>query len=109
MNIYYAYMYTHTVHITVTCDYPPIQSSHCHIEMTGSQDIHPLIEGQFITYTCTCPPGFVLSGPNISVCTRNGNWEPELGEVVCIGDYCMTACISNCLCMHACLYIKPQA
>ena len=32
-----------------------------------------------------------MSGPNISVCTRNGNWEPELGEVVCMGDYCMTA------------------
>ena len=93
MNIYYTYMYTHTVHITVTCDYPPIQLPHCHIEMTGSQDIHPLIEGQFITYTCTCPPGFVLSGLNISVCTRDGNWEPELGEVVCIGDYCMTACL----------------
>ena len=41
-------------------------------------------EGKFITYTC--PPGFILTGPNASVCTGNGEWEPDPGRVDCIGD-----------------------
>ena len=51
---------------------------------SGSQDNHPLTEGQFITYTC--PTGFILSGPNMSVCTGNREWEPDPGQVDCIGD-----------------------
>ena len=43
------------------------------------------VEGQYITYTC--PRGFALTGPNISVCTGNGRWEPDPGQVDCIGDY----------------------
>ena len=43
------------------------------------------LEGQFITYTC--PPGYVLTGPNASVCMGNGELEPDPGEVECIGDY----------------------
>ena len=45
----------------------------------------PLIVGQVIAYTC--PHGFILTGSNASVCTGNGEWEPDLGEVECIGDY----------------------
>ena len=51
--------------------------------ITNSQG-NPYIEGQFITYTCL--PDFGLTGPNVSVCTGNGEWEPDLGEVNCIGD-----------------------
>ena len=43
------------------------------------------IEGRLITYTC--PPGFILTGPNASVCMGNGEWEPDPGQVDCIGDY----------------------
>ena len=50
---------------------------------TGSQD-YPLLEGQVITYTC--PPGFVQTGPNASVCTGNGEREPDPGAVDCIGN-----------------------
>ena len=49
-----------------------------------SSGSHPLIEGKHITYTC--PPGFVLTGPNASVCTGNGEWEPDPGQVDCLGD-----------------------
>ena len=56
--------------------------------VSGSQDSPP-IEGQFITYIC--PTGFVLTGPNASVCTGNGEWEPDPGQVACIGN-CMTVC-----------------
>ena len=73
-----SFIYTH---IAVTCDYPPTRGDV--VVVMGSDS--PLIEGQFITYTC--PPGFILTGPNASVCTGNGEWEPDPGEVDCIGDY----------------------
>ena len=83
---------THTLLLwyhTVTCNYPLTQSLHDPaVVVSGSQDSPP-IEGQFITYTC--PPGFILIGPNASVCTGNREWEPDPGQVACIGD-CMTAC-----------------
>ena len=51
--------------------------------VSGSQD-GPPIEGQFVTYTC--PPGIILTGPNASVCTGNGEWEPDPRDMVaCIG------------------------
>ena len=50
--------------------------------VSGSQDSPP-IEGQFIIYTC--PPGLVLTGLNASACTGNGEWEPDPGDVACIG------------------------
>ena len=52
--------------------------------VSGSQD-SPYRMGQFITYTC--PPGFVLNGPNASICTGNGEWEPDPGQMDCIGDW----------------------
>ena len=69
----------------VTCDYPPTQLLHHPIVLiSGSQDSPP-IEGQFITYTC--PPGFILTGPNMSTCMGNREWEPDPAEVDCIGNY----------------------
>ena len=77
-------IFTHA-HITVTCDYPPTQSLHDPVVVvSGSQDSPP-IEGQFITYTC--PPGFILTGPNASVCMGNREWEPDPGDVDCIGNH----------------------
>ena len=54
------------------------------VVVSGSQE-SPHREEQFITYTC--PTGLVLTGPNISVCTGNGEWEPDPGEVECIGNH----------------------
>ena len=81
--------YTYTLLHAVTCNSPPTLSLHDPVVVvSGSQD-SPLIEGQFITYTC--PPGFILTGPNVSVCTGNREWEPDPREVDCIGNY-MTVC-----------------
>ena len=68
----------------VTCDHPLTQlQNHLIVDMvSGSQD-RPLTEGQSITYSC--PPGFRLNGPNVSACIGNGEWEPDPGEVECIG------------------------
>ena len=72
--------------LTVTCDILPIQLLHHPIVVvSGFQDRHPFIEGQSITYTC--PTGFILTGSNMSVCTGNREWEPDPGQVDCIGDH----------------------
>ena len=72
------------MHNTVTCNYPPIQLQDPAVVVSGSQDSPP-IEGQFITYTC--PPGFVRTGPNVSVCMGNREWEPGPEKVDCIGNF----------------------
>ena len=70
--------------IAVTCDHLPIQLSYGKaIVVSGSQDRPPIV-GQFITYIC--PPGFTLTGPNASVCTGNREWEPDPGQVDCVGN-----------------------
>ena len=54
----------------------------------GSDKSRFPLEGQSITYTC--PNGYILTGPNTSVCTGNGEWEPDPGQVECIGEYLIT-------------------
>ena len=68
----------------VTCD-PPSQSLQEPVMIMDKESDIPIMEGQFITYTC--PARFILTGPNASVCTRNREWEPDPGEVDCIGNY----------------------
>ena len=70
------------IHYTVTCDNLPIQLFYRNVEVVLESPIR--VEGQFITYTC--PSGFVLTGPNVSVCVGNGEWEPDPREVACIGE-----------------------
>ena len=69
----------------VTCDDPPAQSLQDRVMIMDKESDIPIMEGQFITYTC--PSGFILTGPNASVCTKNREWEPDPGEVDCIGNY----------------------
>ena len=70
----------------VTCDLPSqlLVLERAVMVDAGSQII-PHRVGQIITYMCILS-GFALTGPNASVCTRNGEWEPDPGEVDCAGD-----------------------
>ena len=69
----------------VTCDLPDAeQLSHRHVTVVNVPQNQPRLEGQYITYTC--PPGRILTGPSVSVCTGNREWEPDPGELACIDD-----------------------
>jgi hypothetical protein len=37
------------------------------------------------TFTLSCPPGLVLIGPNLTTCTKTGEWEPDPNRLVCTG------------------------
>ena len=45
----------------------------------------PAVEGTNVTFSC--PPGLVLTRPDISTCMRNGEWEPNPGEIKCLGGH----------------------
>ena len=45
-----------------------------------SQDI-PVMEGINVSFRCRSE--FKLSGPNLSTCGSNGEWEPDPSEVEC--------------------------
>lgn len=82
-------MYTRTHHIqcqcyVVTCDHVPTEVLRDRVRVVKESHI-PKLEGEFITYTC--PSGSILTGPNVSVCTGNREWEPDPRLVECIGDY----------------------
>ena len=68
---------------TVACDLSKHLLHDPVVMISGSQE-SPHREGQVITYTC--PTGFILDGSNMSVCNENGEWEPDPGELDCIGD-----------------------
>ena len=58
----------------------------------------PALEGQSITFTCA--PGQVLNGSNQSTCMGNGKWEPDLGEVECIGEQFNPALLHVCVMIY---------
>ena len=45
--------------------------------------IDPALEGQTVTFSCAL--GQTLNGSNQSTCMGNGRWEPDPGDVECIG------------------------
>ena len=71
------------------------------MHVTGKPCNHPLSSGNLevnsinvmgITDSITegttamfsCPLGQILTGPNVSVCTGNGEWIPDTEEVQCV-------------------------
>ena len=59
--------------------------------------MYPAIEGANVTFSC--PPGRILTGPNVATCMRNGEWEPDLQELKCLGELGYNHCtiLNTCL------------
>lgn len=76
------------MHAAYTCRYPLILAPQVQdsIQQYPSSDINPAREGTVITFTCS-ESDLVLTGPNTTVCTNNGEWEPDPMEVACKGIY----------------------
>jgi hypothetical protein len=51
------------------------------MKVVGYMD--PAVEGT--TVILSCSPGKILSGPHASMCTGNGEWEPDPKKAECIG------------------------
>ena len=60
------------------CD-NPLKIIQTGVIIVGYED--PALERENITFSCLS--GAILSGPNPSMCMRNGEWEPDPREVVC--------------------------
>ena len=67
--------------LAVTCGHP-INLTDEPITVYGN--LYPAIEGSNVTFSC--PPRLVLTGPNMSTCMENGEWEPDIKEVKCLSD-----------------------
>ena len=57
--------------IAAKCGYPLVADNSPRI--TGYHD--PALEGATLTFSC--PPGKILTGPNMTICMKNGEWEPD--------------------------------
>jgi hypothetical protein len=63
------------------CDDPSVLI-HSDVIVMGFEG--PALRGENITFTY--PTGAMFSGPNSSMCTGNGEWEPDPSEVTCIHE-----------------------
>ena len=71
----------HHMHVTgKPCNHPLSSGQANSINIVGIAD--PIIEGT--TAIFSCPLGQTLTGPNVSVCTENGEWVPDTEEVQCV-------------------------
>ena len=68
--------------IIIIVDMYLILSASVRHEFIGYSD--PAVEGTSVYFSCHLE--LVLTGPNISTCVRNGEWEPDPREVECRGN-----------------------
>ena len=86
-------MYTHNYPIIVGCVNLHQAAVNSSIRISGHQI--STAEGSNVTFSC--PPGQALTGPNMSTCMGNGEWEPDPWELECKG---IATIIILLLCLH---------
>ena len=57
------------------------------VVIMGYSDTTPSLKGNTVNYTCYPGDLEILTGPNMSTCMENGNWEPDPTNVSCIGEF----------------------
>ena len=48
----------------------------------------------------SCPPGTVLTGPNMTICMANRSWEPDPESAVCKGESIILLAVIIVLMIH---------
>ena len=80
-----SYLYNfYVLHISASCTYPLLKQD---IVQVGDYR-EPLLNSTILIFSC--PLGLVLTGPNTTTCMENGEWEPDLSLVNCIGEFINT-------------------
>jgi hypothetical protein len=70
----------------VRCDHPlPPQTDGANeVQVSDYEDL--ALVGTIVTFSCLSGlPDMVLTGPNTSTCTGNGEWEPDPMDATCKG------------------------
>ena len=77
-----------TLSLTANCQDPldthNIKSNNNYGSLIALGYAPPSLKGSIVNFTC--PLGDTLTGPNMSTCMKDGNWEPDPREVSCIGE-----------------------
>jgi hypothetical protein len=96
------------INFTAKCDSPILLLSEDSERLVNADYSHPAIEGTNVSFTC--PPGLVLTGPSVTMCMGNGEWEPDPSQIWCNGkEYSKhmrteTNYIKPYVCMSVCVY-----
>ena len=61
------------------CSYPLVEERG--VLITEYSDL--ALEGASVTFAC--PPGLIMVGSNTSICTENGQWNPDPATATCKG------------------------
>ena len=72
--------------IIAKCDhpFPRLTDSATQVQVSGYGD--PAIVGIVVTFSCPSElTDMVLTGPNVSTCTGNGEWKPDPMDTMCKG------------------------
>ena len=83
MNTKFNIMIILTLRYIGNCGYPELSSTCGNFVPKFAVYDNLLIEGTIIIFSC--PHQLVLIGPNSSICTEIGQWEPDPSGSICGG------------------------
>ena len=72
------------IFIIANCGNPFDQNQFNNSKVQAIGNSIPALEGENVIFSC--PFGLQINGSNVSICLGNGKWEPDPGEVECIGN-----------------------
>ena len=88
-HLYSNYQFFHACQyrcfIIVNCGNPLDRNQFNNSNIQAIGNSIPALEGDDVTFSC--PLELEINGSNVSICMGNGKWEPDPGEVECIGTY----------------------
>ena len=87
---------------TVSCINPHLLLFSDHLMIKAPQN--PVMPGSNVSFSCNVSSELVLTGPNTSTCMPNGEWEPDLRKVACVGNTLHSILCDVCMYTHTHAY-----